>query len=168
MLARVLGQTGLGHDGLEALDKPGILFGQGLELVVHVLAGGLVHQCLLFNSGKENHFKVVLLPFLIPFSPFHRVVDKVHVDVDGVDVGDAVLDPDLLTVQAGPPECLHGGLRLLGRVVLHQAPVLEHAVLLSNLRYSEISRGLESDKCGVNISVCKELTVIPRYWLILQ
>lgn len=87
-------------------------------------------------------------------SPFHWVVDKVHVDVDGVNVGDAVLDPDLLVVELGSPEGLHGGLCLLRRVVLHQAPVLEHAVLLSNLKYSEISLGLYPDKCS-------ELTVIP-------
>ena len=79
--------------------------------------------------------------------PFHRVVDKVHVDVDGMDVGDAVLDTDLIPVKFRLPEGLHGGLCLLGCVVLHQAPVLEHAVLLSNLKYSEISRGLDPDKC---------------------
>ena len=96
----------------------------------------------------------------------HWIVDETHVDVNGVNVRNTILNPDWNIVQFSVVQGLHGVLGLLGRVVLHQAPVLEHAVLLSNLRYSEISRGLESDKCGVNISVCKELTVIPRYWLI--
>ena len=64
----------------------------------------------------------------------HGIVDETHVDIDGVDVWNTILDPDWNIVQPGVAQCLHGGLGLLGSVELHQAPVLEDAVLLGNLR----------------------------------
>ena len=51
-----------------------------------------------------------------------------------MDVWNTILDPDWNIVQLGVAQSLHGGLGLLGRVELHQAPVLEDAVLLGNLR----------------------------------
>ena len=66
-------------------------------------------------------------------SPFHWIIDKIHVDIDGVYVWNAVLDPDLCVTQPGPGECGHGELCLVTGVVLHQTPVLQHPVLLSNL-----------------------------------
>lgn len=44
--------------------------------MVHIFAGSLIHQGFLFHTS------------------FQRVVDKTHVDVDGVCVWDAVLQPD--------------------------------------------------------------------------
>ena len=63
----------------------------------------------------------------------HGIVDETHVDIDGVDVWNTILDPDRNIVQFGVLQCLHGVLRLLGGVVLHQAPVLQHSVLLRDL-----------------------------------
>ena len=61
------------------------------------------------------------------------VIDKAHVNVDSVDVRDTVLHPDRLPIQGGALQRLHGGLRLLRRVKLHQPPLLEHTMLLGNL-----------------------------------
>ena len=74
--------------------------------------------------------KMLQLKYL---SPFHWIIDKIHVDIYGVYVRNAVLDPDLHVLKLGPCECLHGELRLVASVVLHQPPVLQHSVLLSNL-----------------------------------
>ena len=46
-------------------------------------------------------------------SPFHWIIDKIHVDIDGVYVWNAVLDPDLCVPQLGPGECGHGELCLV-------------------------------------------------------
>ena len=64
---------------------------------------------------------------------FHWVVDKTHINIDGVDVWNTILDPDWNIVQFGVAQCFHGGLGLLGRVELHQAPVLQDSVLLGDL-----------------------------------
>lgn len=63
----------------------------------------------------------------------HGIVDETHVDIDGVYVWNTILDPDRNIVQFGVLQCLHGVLRLLGGVVLHQAPVLQNSVLLRDL-----------------------------------
>ena len=64
----------------------------------------------------------------------HRIVDKTHINIDGVDVWNTILDPDWHLVQFSVDQCLHGGLGLLGGVELHQAPVLEDTVFLGDLR----------------------------------
>ena len=63
----------------------------------------------------------------------HWIVDETHVDVNGVNVRNTILNPDWNIVQFSVVQGLHGVLGLLGRVVLHQAPVLQHAVLLRDL-----------------------------------
>ena len=50
-----------------------------------------------------------------------------------MDVWNTILDPDWNIVQLGVAQSLHGGLGLLGRVELHQAPVLQDSVLLGDL-----------------------------------
>ena len=70
---------------------------------------------------------------IIVLPVFHWIVDKTHINVDGMNVWNTILDSDRNIVQFGVLQCLHGVLRLLGGVVLHQAPVLQNSVLLRDL-----------------------------------
>ena len=85
-----------------------------MKLVINIFAGSLVHQCLLLSSLRG-------------------VINKTHVDVDGVIVRNAILDSDWLIVELSVLESLHGVLSLLRGVELHQPPVMEDSILLSNL-----------------------------------
>ena len=78
---------------------------------------------------------------IIVLPVFHWIVDKTHINVDGMNVWNTILDPDGDVIQFGVVQCLHGLLCLLSRVVLHQAPVLQHSVLLRDLtkQYNELT-----------------------------
>ena len=97
-----------------------------------------------------------------------------------MDVWNTILDPDWNLVQLSVDQCLHGGLGLLGRVELHEAPVLEDTVFLGDLwwlqwgevRWHPHTQSLvmwcnETDIYHVNFTIpvrcCKRSTLIDLY-----
>ena len=84
--------------------------------MINIFAGSLVHQCLLLSSLRG-------------------VINKTHVDVDGVHARDAELHAEAVPggdlVAVDP---LARRLRLLARLELDQAPLLDHAVLHGDLQ----------------------------------
>ena len=66
--ARVLGEDALGDDGLQAVDEPGVLLGEGLQLLVHGLVGAVLQQGLLLgpaNKIEHEYIQIIAKKYYI-------------------------------------------------------------------------------------------------------
>ena len=82
----------------------------------------------------------------------HGIVDKGHVNVDGMNPRNTELDTNLMTIDSFALKGLHCGLGVLTSLVLNESPVVNYAVLDGYLQRVKDKETLNKDALVLKIT----------------